>query len=209
MNRHFDAIGGAKAWGKLSGMTTTGSVEFGQGMSLQHTESRNFSKKSPAIRTELAMAGQPVMIFAVRPEGGQELQMGQVSDMDGASVALMMEYLSPVRLTRMEKNGFLGAVLGQEEVAGEMCTLLEFTQGDVAEQYWFRNSDGLLVQQRRPGKDGATTTESLGQYIPYGDLGLKMPATRSTNVAGQSMTFRIGAATFNPEFAENAFDLQP
>jgi hypothetical protein len=209
VNRHFDAIGGAKAWGKLSGMTTTGSVEFGQGMSLQHTESRNFSKKSPAIRTELAMAGQPVMIFAVRPEGGQELQMGQVSDMDAASVASMMEYLSPVRLTRMEKNGFLGAVHGQEEVAGEMCTLLEFTQGDVAEQYWFRNSDGLLVQQRRPGKDGATTTESLGQYIPYGDLGLKMPATRSTNVAGQSMTFRIGAATFNPEFAENAFDLQP
>jgi zinc protease len=209
VNRHFDAIGGAKAWGKLSGMTTNGSVEFGQGMSLQHTEARSFSKKAPALRTELAMAGQPVMIRAVRPDGGQELQMGQVTDMDAASVTLTMEYLSPVRLTQMEKNGYLGAVLGQEEVAGEMCTLLEFTRGDIAEQYWFRTTDGLLIQQRRPGMDGSTMTESLGQYIPYGDLGLKMPATRSTNVAGQSMIFRIGSATFNPEFAENAFDLQP
>ena len=45
VTRHFDAIGGAKAWSKLSGMTTEGSVEFGAGMSLQHREDKRFSKK--------------------------------------------------------------------------------------------------------------------------------------------------------------------
>ena len=55
------------------------------------------------MRTELAMAGQPVMIRAIQPEGGQELQMGNVSDMDAEAVAMMMDYLSPIRLTKMDK----------------------------------------------------------------------------------------------------------
>ena len=103
VSRHFDAIGGAKAWSKLSGMTTEGSVEFGAGMSLQHREDKRFSKKAQAMRTELAMAGQPVMIRAIQPEGGQELQMGNVSDMDAEAVAMMMDYLSPIRLSKMDK----------------------------------------------------------------------------------------------------------
>ena len=208
VSRHFDAIGGAKAWSKLSGMTTEGSVEFGAGMSLQHREDKRFSKKAQAMRTELAMAGQPVMIRAIQPEGGQELQMGNVSDMDAEAVAMMMDYLSPIRLTKMDKLGYEGTVLGQEEVAGEPSTILEFVKGDVKETYWFRNSDGLLIQQQRPSLDGSLVVEKLEMYIPFGDLGLKLPASRSSAVAGQTMTIRVAKASFNPEFDENAFDLQ-
>ena len=208
VSRHFDAIGGAKAWSKLSGMITEGSVEFGAGMSLQHREDKRFSKKAQAMRTELAMAGQPVMIRAIQPEGGQELQMGNVSDMDAEAVAMMMDYLSPIRLTKMDKLGYEGTVLGQEEVAGEPSTILEFVKGDVKETYWFRNSDGLLIQQQRPSLDGSLVVEKLEMYIPFGDLGLKLPASRSSAVAGQTMTIRVAKASFNPEFDENAFDLQ-
>ena len=208
VSRHFDAIGGAKAWSKLSGMTTEGSVEFGAGMSLQHREDKRFSKKAKAMRTELAMAGQPVMIRAIRPAGGQELQMGNVSDMDGDAVAMMRNYLSPIRLTKMDKLGYDGTVLGQEEVAGEPSTILEFVKGDVKETYWFRNSDGLLIQRQRPSLDGTLVVEKLDMYIPFGDLGLKLPASRSSAVAGQTMTIRIAKASFNPEFDENAFELQ-
>ena len=208
VSRHFDAIGGAKAWSKLSGMTTEGSVEFGAGMSLQHQEDKRFSKKAQAMRTELAMAGQPVMIRAIQPEGGQELQMGNVSDMDADAVAMMMDYLSPIRLTKMDKLGYEGTVLGQEEVAGEPSTILEFVKGDIKETYWFRNSDGLLIQQQRPSLDGSLVVEKLEMYIPFGDLGLKLPASRSSAVAGQTMTIRVAKASFNPEFDENAFDLQ-
>ena len=206
--RHFDAIGGAKAWSKLSGMTTEGSVEFGAGMSLQHREDKRFSKKAQAMRTELAMAGQPVMIRAIQPMGGQELQMGTVSDMDADAVAMMMDYLSPIRLTKMDKLGYEGTVLGQEEVAGERCTVLEFAKGDVKETYWFRDADGLLIQQQRPSLDGSLVVEKLEMYIPFGDLGLKLPASRSSAVAGQTMTIRVAKAAFNPEFDDNAFDLQ-
>ena len=208
VSRHFDAIGGAKAWSKLSGMTTEGSVEFGAGMSLQHREDKRFSKKAQAMRTELAMAGQPVMIRAIQPSGGQELQMGNVSDMDADAVAMMMDYLSPIRLTKMDKLGYEGTVLGQEEVAGEPSTILEFVKGDVKETYWFRDSDGLLIQQQRPSLDGSLVVEKLEMYIPFGDLGLKLPASRSSAVAGQTMTIRVAKASFNPEFDENAFDLQ-
>ena len=208
VSRHFDAIGGAKAWSKLSGMTTEGSVEFGAGMSLQHREDKRFSKKAQAMRTELAMAGQPVMIRAIQPEGGQELQMGNVSDMDADAVAMMMDYLSPIRLTKMDKLGYEGTVLGQEEVAGEPSTILEFVKDDVKETYWFRNSDGLLIQQQRPSLDGSLVVEKLEMYIPFGDLGLKLPASRSSAVAGQTMTIRVAKASFNPEFDDNAFDLQ-
>jgi len=209
VNRHFDAIGGAKAWSKLTGLTTTGSVEFGGGMSLQHSESKRFSKKNPAVRTELAMAGQAVMIRAISGGQGQELQMGATSDMDAATVATMLDYHSPIRLTRMEKNGYTGSVVGQEEVAGQMCIVLEFTKGEAVETYWFRTEDGLLIQQRRPALDGTMTMESLDQYLAFGDNGLKLPATKSSTVAGQSMIVRIAKATFNPEFAANAFELQP
>ena len=208
VSRHFDAIGGAKAWSKLSGMTTEGSVEFGAGMSLQHREDKRFSKKEQAMRTELAMAGQPVMIRAIQPAVGQELQMGIVSDMDADAVAMMMDYLSPIRLTKMDKLGYEGMVLGQEEVAGEPAIVLEFVKGDVKETYWFRDADGLLIQQQRPSLDGALVVEKLEMYIPFGDLELKLPASRSSAVAGQTMTIRVAKASFNPEFDENAFDLQ-
>ncbi len=208
VKRYFEAIGGFRAWSKLSGMSTEGSVEFGSGMSLQHKENKRFSKKSPAMRTELAMAGQPVMIRAILSSGGQELQMGVVNDMDAGAAALMMDYLSPVRLANLSKRGFEGTVLGQEEVAGELSTVVEFVRGDITETYWFRNSDGLLIQQKRPSPDGSLITENLELYIPFGDLGLKLPAARTSTVAGQTMTIRLAAVTFNPEFSDNAFDLR-
>ena len=208
VKRYFEAIGGFRAWSKLSGMSTEGSVEFGSGMSLQHKENKRFSKKSQAMRTELAMAGQPVMIRAILSSGGQELQMGVVNDMDAGAAALMMDYLSPVRLANLSKRGFEGTVLGQEEVAGELATVVEFVRGDITETYWFRNSDGLLIQQKRPSLDGSLITEKLELYIPFGDLGLKLPAARTSTVAGQTMTIRLAAVTFNPEFSDNAFDLR-
>lgn len=206
---HFKAIGGAKAWGKLSGLTLEGSVEFGAGMSLQHREDKRFSKKNPAIRSELAMAGSPVMIRAVGPNGGQEMQMGNTTDMEPLGVQRMLDYLSPTRLLNMEKLGFEGKVLGVEEVKGQTSTVLEFQKDDAVETYWFRQSDGLLIQQSRPSFDGSIMIETLEHYVAFGDNGLKMPSTKSSNVGGQTMTIRTAKATFNPEFADNAFDLRP
>ena len=205
---HFEAIGGAKAWGKLSGLTLEGSVEFGAGMSLQHREDKRFSKKQPAMRTELAMAGSPVMIRAVGTNGGQEMQMGSTSDMEAASVERMLDYLSPTRLLSMDKAGFESSVLGVEDVNGQASAVLEFRKGDIVETYWFRQSDGLLVQRSRPALDGANVLETLDQYIAFGDNGLKLPAVRTSNVGGQTMTIRTAKATFNPAFADDAFQIQ-
>ncbi len=205
---HFKAIGGAKAWGKLSGLTLEGSVEFGAGMSLQHREDKRFSKKQPAMRTELAMAGSPVMIRAVGTNGGQEMQMGSTSDMEAASVERMLDYLSPTRLLGMDKAGFESSVLGVEDVNGQASAVLEFRKGDIVETYWFRQSDGLLVQRSRPALDGANVLETLDQYIAFGDNGLKLPAVRTSNVGGQTMTIRTAKATFNPAFADDAFQIQ-
>ncbi len=205
---HFKAIGGAKAWGKLAGLTLEGSVEFGAGMSLQHREDKRFSKKEPAMRTELTMAGSPVMVRAVGPDGGQEIQMGSTSDMDAASVERMLDYLSPTRLLGMDKAGFEGSVLGVEDVNGQAATVVEFRKGDIVETYWFRQADGLLVQRSRPSLDGTNVLEMLDQYIAFGDNGLQIPAMRTSNVGGQTMTIRTAKATFNPDFSDDAFNLQ-
>ena len=87
--------------------------------------------------------------------------------------------------------------------------ILEFTREDVTETYWFRIADGLLIQQRRLDPEGLYSTESMDQYIPLGDLGLKLPATLVSIVAGQTRIVRIAAATFNPEFAPDAFEWKP
>ena len=205
---HFKAIGGAKAWGKLSGLTLEGSVEFGAGMSLQHREDKRFSKKEPAVRTELAMAGSPVMIRTVGPDGGQEMQMGSASDMEAASVERMLDYLSPTRLLYMDKAGFEGTVLGVEDVNGQAATVVEYRKGEVTETYWFDQSDGLLVKRSRPSLDGTNVLETLDQYIAFGDNGLQVPAVRTSNVGGQTMTIRTAKVTFNPDFAADAFNPQ-
>ena len=205
---HFEAIGGAKAWGKLSGLTLEGSVEFGAGMSLQHREDKRFSKKEPAMRTELAMAGSPVFIRTVGISGGQEMQMGSAADMEAASVERMLDYLSPTRLLTMEKAGFEGSVLGVEDVNGQAATVVEYRKGEVTETYWFRHADGLIVKRSRPSLDDTNVVESLDQYIAFGDNGLQIPTVRTSNVGGQTMTIRTAKATFNPTFADDAFNLQ-
>ena len=177
-------------------------------MSLQHREDKRFSKKQPAMRTELAMAGSPVMIRAVGTNGGQEMQMGSTSDMEAASVERMLDYLSPTRLLSMDKAGFESSVLGVEDVNGQASAILEFRKGDIVETYWFRQSDCLLVQRSRPALDGANVLETLDQYIAFGDNGLKLPAVRTSNVGGQTMTIRTAKATFNPAFADDSFQIQ-
>ena len=114
-------------------------------MSLQHREDRRFSQKKPAIRTELSMAGAPVLIRVVEPTGGQELQIGQVTDMD-EKCSNHDELLSPTRLS-MSKNGFSGSILGKEDVDGSSSIVVEFKNGEVTETYWFQESDGLLIQR--------------------------------------------------------------
>jgi outer membrane lipoprotein-sorting protein len=176
-------------------------------MSLQHREDKRFSKKEPAMRTELTMAGSPVMIRSVGPDGGQEIQMGSASDMDAASVERMLDYLSPTRLLSMDKAGFEGNVLGVEDVNGQAATVVEFRKGDIVETYWFRQANGLLVQRSRPSLDGTNVLEMLDQYIAFGDNGLQIPAMRTSNVGGQTMTIRTAKATFNPDFSDDAFNL--
>ena len=39
LKRHFEAIGGKKAWGKVKTMVAEGSAEFGVGLNLQFRES--------------------------------------------------------------------------------------------------------------------------------------------------------------------------
>lgn len=160
------------------------------------------------MRTELTMAGSPVMVRAVGPDGGQEIQMGSTSDMAAASVERMLDYLSPTRLLGMDKAGFEGSVLGVEDVNGQAATVVEFRKGDIVETYWFRQADGLLVQRSRPSLDGTNVLEMLDQYIAFGDNGLQIPAMRTSNVGGQTMTIRTAKATFNPDFSDDAFNLQ-
>lgn len=160
------------------------------------------------MRTELAMAGSPVMIRTVGPNGGQEIQMGSASDMEAASVERMLDYLSPTRLLNMEKAGFEGRVLGVEDVNGQAATVIEFQKREVKETYWFRQADGLLVKRSRPSLDGTNVLETLDQYIAFGDNGLQIPAVRTSNVGGQTMTIRTAKATFNPDFADDAFNPQ-
>ena len=209
IDRHFNAIGGARAWRKVTGMATTGSVEYGSGLSLERRDLMRFSKKSPATRMEMAMAGQSVLVRSAEAGNGQELQMGKVTALDAKQTALLLEYASPTRLARLSDEGHDGRVLGQEDVLGAPAIVIQFSQEDTEETYWFDMESGKLVQQERPGLDGSLVTEQLKQYLPFGENGLELPAVRTSNVAGQTMIVRLYNVDWNPDFAPNAFDLKP
>ena len=209
LGNHFDAIGGAKAWGKLASIHTVGSMEFGGGMSLELQEWKRFDKKNPAIKSQLTMAGQMVMGQSMTSQGGLESQTGKSNDMDPDKVAFELARISPVRLLRMEKNGYTASVLGQEPLRGEDCYVLEFAKGDDVETYWFQVNDGLMVQSRTTDFDGATMTMQHQTYMPFGDNGLKLAAITTTSMSGQSVTMRLGTVEFNPELTDADFQLQP
>ncbi|MDA0728784.1 MAG: pitrilysin family protein [Bacteroidetes bacterium] len=209
INAYYEAIGGAKAWKKVAGMETFGSIEFGMGMSLEHKESKQFGKKNRAIRTELAMAGQGVMTRIVTESGGEELQMGQVSRMEPSEVDMSLQAMSPSRFMDMLGKDWQAVVLGSEPFKGEPTVVVEFSQDHVVETHWFGISDGLLKQSKRPSLDGGTQVEQFNHYLPFGDLGLKLPSEKVTSVSGQTMTIRLAKATFNPIFEADTFKLTP
>ena len=60
----------------------------------------------------------------------------------------------------------------------------------------------------RPSLDGTNVVETLDQYVAFDDNGLQIPAVRTSSVGGQTMTIRTAKATFNPAFADDAFNLQ-
>ena len=154
------------------------------------------------------MAGQPVVTRVVTQAGGKELQMGKITDMDSESASIALERISPTRLLQMEKNGYAGKVLGAEEVEGQSSVLLEFTRDGVQELYWFSAGDGMLLQRSWPALDGTVELEQLDFYIAFGEDGLKFPTTRRTVKAGQSMIFRTGNVTFDPELSDIDFLLE-
>ncbi|MEY3011169.1 MAG: hypothetical protein RLZZ314_1811 [Bacteroidota bacterium] len=209
VNAYYEAIGGAKAWKKVAGLETLGSIEFGMGMSLEHKESKQFSKKNRAMRTELAMAGQGVMTRIVTESGGEELQMGQVSRMESDEVETALQAMSPARFMDMLGKEWHADVLGSEPFKGEPTWVVEFSRENVVETHWFGASDGLLKQSKRPSLDGGMQVEQFNHYLPFGDLGLKLPSEKITSVAGQTMTVRLAKATFNPAFAPDMFTLTP
>lgn len=209
LNNHFNAIGGAKAWSKLASIHTVGSMEFGGGMSLELKEWKRFDKKNPAMKSQLAMAGQIVMAQAMTSAGGKEMQTGKANDMDADKVAFELAHMSPVRLLRLEKEGFTAKVLGQEDLRGESMYVLEFSKGDEVETHWFRVEDGLLAQSKSQDFDGATVTMQFQTYLPFADNGLLLPAITTTSMSGQSVTMRTGTATFNLELTDSDFQLAP
>ena len=155
-------------------------------MSLELQEWKRFDKKNPAIKSQLTMAGQMVMGQSMTLEGGLESQTGKSNDMDPDKVAFELARISPVRLLRMEKNGYSASVLGQEPLRGEDCYVLEFAKGDDVETYWFQVNDGLMVQSRTTDFDGATMTMQHQTYMPFGNNGLKLAAITTTSMSGQS-----------------------
>lgn len=209
LKAHFDAIGGAKNWGKVRGMQSFGSVEFGAGMTLQRIENKRLEKGNLAIKTTLDMAGQLVMARVVKPGMGEERQMGQVVEMSEEEVTQALEMLPPTRLLSLEKNGHNASVLGIEEIDGNACVLLEFSKNGKVERYWFSSQEGTMVQSERPTADGTVVIERLGQYVPFGEAGLSLPTVRSSTVGNQTMTERLARVTFNPEWVADDFKLQP
>ena len=161
------------------------------------------------MRMEMTMAGQPVMVRSAIPGSGQELQMGKVSELGADKASMLLDYANPNRLARLTDEGHTGTVLGQEEVLGATSIVLQFTKDGSEETYWFELESGKLIQQERPGLDGNMVKEQLKQYLPYGENGLEMPAIRTSNLAGQTMTVRLYSVDWNPDFAPNAFDLKP
>ena len=207
LDAYYAAIGGEKAWSKLAGYRTEGSIEFGTGMSLEHRESKQLGKKKRALRTELTMSGQPVMTRVVTEAGGTDVQMGQSAAMDADDVAQTLDNLSPVRLRALAKEG--GRVEGMEKLRGDETYVLTFDGNGREETHWFRVSDGLLVQSRRPSLDGGVQLEQLDLYVPFGELQLQLPSQRTTSAGGQTMIVRVIQVEFNPAFEDGVFDLRP
>lgn len=137
------------------------------------------------------------------------MQTGKANDMDADKVAFELAHMSPVRLLRLEKDGFTATVLGQEELRGESMYVLEFSKGDEVETHWFRVEDGLLAQSKSQDFDGATVTMQFQTYLPFADNGLLLPAITTTSMSGQSVTMRTGTATFNLELTDSDFQLAP
>ena len=205
LKRHFEAIGGKKAWGKVKTMVAEGSAEFGVGLNLQFRESTRLEKGNRAKRTEMLMSNQPVMVQLVTETAGSQSAMGETNAMDADELALQLSDLSPVRLLGLEKEGYSSRILGVEALDGIPCTLVEFTRDDVAETYWFNNADGLMIQSKKPSGDGTFLVERLDLYLPHGEKGLKVASSRKSVVDGQPIHQRTVRVTFDVELDDSIF----
>ena len=205
LKRHFEAIGGKKAWGKVKTMVAEGSAEFGVGLNLQFRESIRLEKGNRAKRTEMLMSNQPVMVQLVTETAGSQSAMGETNAMDADELALQLADLSPVRLWGLEKEGYSSRILGVEALDGIPCTLVEFTRDDVAETYWFSNEDGLMIQSKKPAGDGTFLVERLDLYLPHGEKGLKVASSRKSVVDGQPIHQRTVRVTFDVELDDSIF----
>jgi hypothetical protein len=127
--------------------------------------------------------------------------------MDADDVAQTLDNLSPVRLRALAKEG--GRVEGMEKLRGDDTYVVTFDGNGREETHWFRVSDGLLVQSRRPSLDGGVQLEQLDLYVPFGELQLQLPSQRTTSAGGQTMIVRVIRVEFNPAFEDGVFDLRP
>ena len=205
LKRHFEAIGGKKAWSKVKTMMAEGSAEFGVGLNLQFRESIRLVKGNRAKRTEMLMSNQPVMVQLVTETAGSQSAMGETNAMDADELALQLSDLSPVRLLGLKKEGYSSRILGVEALDGIPCTLLEFTRDGVAETYWFGNEDGLMLQSKKPTGDGSFLVERLDLYLPQGEKALKVASSRKSVVDGQPIHQRTIRVTFDVELDDSIF----
>ena len=205
LKRHFEAIGGKKAWGKVKTMVAEGSAEFGVGLNLQFRESIRLEKGNRAKRTEMLMSNQPVMVQLVTETAGSQSAMGETNAMDADELALQLSDLSPVRLLGLEKEGYSSRILGVEALDGIPCTLVEFTRDGLAETYWFNSEDGLMMQSKKPMGDGAFLVERLDLYLPHGEKALKVASSRKSVVDGQPIHQRTVRVSFNVELDDSIF----
>ena len=205
LKRHFEAIGGKKAWGKVKTMVAEGSAEFGVGLNLQFRESTRLEKGNRAKRTEMLMSNQPVMVELVTETAGSQSAMGETNAMDADELALQLSDLSPVRLLSLEKEGYSSRILGVEALDGIPCTLVEFTRDSLAETYWFNSEDGLMIQSKKPMGDGTFVVERLDLYLPHGEKALKVASSRKSVVDGQPIHQRTVRVTFNVDLDDSLF----
>ena len=207
LKRHFEAIGGKKAWSKVKTMVAEGSAEFGVGLNLQFRESIRLEKDNRAKRSEMLMSNQPVMVQIVTETAGSQTAMGETNAMDANELALQLTDLSPVRLLSLEKEGYASRILGVESLDGISCTLVEFARDGLAETYWFNNEDGLMTQSKKPMGEGSFMVERLDLYLPHGEKALKVASSRKSVVDGQPIHQRTVRVTFNVELDDSLFQL--
>ncbi|PCJ80483.1 MAG: hypothetical protein COA49_08410 [Bacteroidetes bacterium] len=212
ITEHYEAIGGIKFISKLKGISRTGSMEAGGGMTMGFNQTASYKKGKRGSRTSFSVSGQEIMTTVVTDNGGYTAQMGPSSPIVGNELALAKwENLDPLFLLNASTLGVEPELLGIEEINGKSFHVVQFLSEGIINLtcYFDIQSKKLAFTKSLKSEEGEGTITITTTYNNYLDLGegVQFPMEIVITKGTKRMAIRIGVVVINPEIDQTIFNL--